>query len=303
MSTARLPTPGSDDGQWGDILNDFLGISHNPDGTLKATATSDAGAAMTTNNLSDLQNAATSRTNLGLGDAATHDVGATAGTVAAGDDPRLVNAEQTTNKGAASGYAPLDAGSKVPIANLPTGSSGSTVAIGNDPRLSDSRVPSGTAGGDLGGSYPNPTVAKVNGVGISGTPAVGYVPTATGATGAAWAAPVPGIFTGSEVLSAKGNVSGAITLDLTTASAFSMTLTGNTTVTFTGAQANRVTYATLRITQDATGGRTLTVTGARYSYGAAPVLSSTAGKTDKLACESWNGGTNWDVALAGQQIQ
>jgi len=31
----RLPTPGSDDGQWGTILNDFLLVEHNADGTLK----------------------------------------------------------------------------------------------------------------------------------------------------------------------------------------------------------------------------------------------------------------------------
>ena len=32
---SRLPTPGSDGGQWGTILNDFLGVEHNNDGTLK----------------------------------------------------------------------------------------------------------------------------------------------------------------------------------------------------------------------------------------------------------------------------
>ncbi len=31
---ARLPVPGSDDGQWGDILNEFLSVSLNSDGTL-----------------------------------------------------------------------------------------------------------------------------------------------------------------------------------------------------------------------------------------------------------------------------
>jgi hypothetical protein len=33
---ARLPTPGSDNGAWGTLLNDFLSQSHNDDGTLKA---------------------------------------------------------------------------------------------------------------------------------------------------------------------------------------------------------------------------------------------------------------------------
>ncbi len=32
---ARLPNPGSDDGVWGTLLNDFLGVEHNSDGTLK----------------------------------------------------------------------------------------------------------------------------------------------------------------------------------------------------------------------------------------------------------------------------
>ena len=32
----RLPIPGQDHNQWGDILNEFLGVSHNADGTLKA---------------------------------------------------------------------------------------------------------------------------------------------------------------------------------------------------------------------------------------------------------------------------
>jgi hypothetical protein len=34
MTTHRLPTPGSDSGTWGDILNDFLVQAHNSDGTL-----------------------------------------------------------------------------------------------------------------------------------------------------------------------------------------------------------------------------------------------------------------------------
>lgn len=33
---ARLPIPGSDEGTWGNVLNDFLTVSHNTDGTVKA---------------------------------------------------------------------------------------------------------------------------------------------------------------------------------------------------------------------------------------------------------------------------
>ena len=36
--TIRLPIPGGDNGTWGDILNSFLDVSHNSDGTIKDSA-------------------------------------------------------------------------------------------------------------------------------------------------------------------------------------------------------------------------------------------------------------------------
>ena len=138
---ARLPTPGSDDGQWGDILNTFLGVSHNSDGTLKSASVASAGA------------------------------------------------EVTSNKGAASGYAPLNSSSKVPVANLPVGTASGTVAAGDDSRITGALQSGSSAGGDLSGTYPNPTVAKINGVAVSGTPSSGKLLTATGASAASWQDP------------------------------------------------------------------------------------------------------------------
>ena len=143
----RLPIPGQDDGTWGEILNDFLEVSHNADGTLSPAAVASA------------------------------------------------------------------LPSPIPVANLGSGTPSSSNYLRGDGTWTTlpGTPPTGSAGGDLSGSFPNPTVAKINGVSVSGTPSPGQVIAASSSNSASWStlnsAPLDSpAFTGTPTINGQGIV-------------------------------------------------------------------------------------------------
>lgn len=108
---------------------------------------------------------------------------------------------------------------------------------------------------------------------------------------------------GRETVS-TASATGATTLNLANGNVFNVTLTGNTTFTFSGATNGVACSFALYLSQDGTGGRTTTWPGSvRWPSGAAPTLTTTASAIDLLIFESINGGTTWFGSLAGANFQ
>lgn len=89
------------------------------------------------------------------------------------------------------------------------GTSSTTACVGNDSRLSDSRAPTGSAGGDLTGTYPNPTLASVGGGAagpIGGTATVPVVTVdAKGRVTALGSASIPGEYKSIQILTSTAS--------------------------------------------------------------------------------------------------
>ncbi|WP_142695936.1 hypothetical protein [Bdellovibrio sp. NC01] len=94
-----------------------------------------------------------------------------------------------TNVTSANSYITIANGSSTPAITLNVGTTANTVAAGNDSRIVGALQSGSAAGGDLSGTLPNPTVAKIQGTSVSAV-----APTTAGQTlrysGSQWVADV-----------------------------------------------------------------------------------------------------------------
>lgn len=104
----------------------------------------------------------------------------------------------------------------------------------------------------------------------------------------------------TETVHAVGNSGTALTVNPTVTGSYkTITLNGNCTLTFAGATAGQVTRMDLQLTQDATGGRTVTWPSSVKWVGGTPTLISTAGAVNIFTFWSPDGGTTWFGAPVG----
>lgn len=104
---------------------------------------------------------------------------------------------------------------------------------------------------------------------------------------------------GLETVSTQ-NATGNFAIDLANGNVFNLTLTGNVTLSVTGATSGKACSFTLYLKQDGTGSRTVTwPTGRRWAGGTAPTLSTAANAVDIVVFESLDGGTTWFGSLVG----
>ena len=237
--TQRLPIPGSDDGTWGDILNGFLEVSHNADGTLQTSAVQQAGAITSVNGKTSTNGSVTlvaSDVNAPTTLAGDSDVSITSptnnqiltynttaskwvnqapgsgvGLDSSASDIQPLGIQAAGSSGLAADARHVHAMPRLDQINNPTASvslnSQKITSLQNGSSAQDAatfgQIPTAgtgasnftagnaSVGGDLSGTLPNPTVTKVNGISVSGTPSSGQALIASSGTAASWTA-VPG---------------------------------------------------------------------------------------------------------------
>ena len=106
-----------------------------------------------------------------------------------------------------------------------------------------------------------------------------------------------------EYINANTATTGATTLDISSGNFFNLTLTGNTTFTYTNAPSGRMVSFTIAVKQDATGGRTITwPSGTKWPGGVAPPATTSANAIDIWSVMTYDGGSTWVSSLSVKNV-
>lgn len=106
-----------------------------------------------------------------------------------------------------------------------------------------------------------------------------------------------------ETVATPAVAAGTLTLDLSTASVFNVSLSANvTTLTLTNPPSSGIAFSfTVRLS--ITGSYAITWPSAfKWPFGVAPILTSTPGKMDVIVFETVDGGTTYQAFIAGQGL-
>jgi hypothetical protein len=318
---SRLPTPGGDQDNWGNVLNDFLSQAHNTDGTLKAGS---VGA-------SQVQDASIPKTKLDASTQTAVDAVASKYTKPAGGIPKTdldsstqstldgaavailtTTAVKTSNYSAAGGdFIPVDTSSGNITITLPTAPANKTRVGAKLVIQGGSNTVTVVAGGsdifNKAGGSTTLTLQLVNQSVI-----LQYA-----SSGAIWYVtsddlPLTQIDTrfvattggGKEGLSSSTASSGSTTVNLANGNVQKVTLSVSTTLALTGSTASTACSLSLYLVQDATGSRTVSwPASVKWPSAIAPTLSTGANKVDLVVLETLDGGTTWYGTFAGADFR
>lgn len=221
--------------------------------------------------------------------------GTTAGTAAQGNDARITGAEQTANKGVANGYASLNSSTRVPTAQLGSGTADTTTYLRGDGSWTTTpAAPVTSVAGKTG------VVTLVKGdVGLANVDNTSDAnkPVST-AQQTALDGKVSVTNGGGETFFNNGNSTSAATINIANGNVQQITLNANCTITLTSPGSGVYRSMLLLVFQDVTGSRTITWPGSvKWGTAGAPTLSTGASKMDKILLDTVDGGTTWYGSL------